>query len=266
MNMPRVATTIIGLLLKESLRYPERLVLEAMILSTRFGVLMLLYANVFALLGGTIAGLSFPDAAWSMFFYFSLMTLGLRGIARMISEDVRSGQVETMLTKPIHYLLLRVWWQIGLSVYPFLVMTTVGSLLLAVTVGLPTVFWTPYFLPTLLLAYIFGIALTLPLYIMVGLTSFWIEDADPVFWIVDKAIMMLGGSYIPVALFPPVLYAIAIYSPFGASQFLTHTVYPTWETSWPMMLGIQAAWIGLATLLCALQFSRAKSRVFVNGG
>jgi len=266
MNALKFPLTVLKLLVKESTRYPERLTLEGLIISARYGLLMLLYANVFALSGGTIGGLTFPDAAWSMFFYFSLMTLGLRNIASGIMDDVLSGQVETLLTKPVHYLQYRIWWQIGSSLYQFFVITIFGALLLFFLVGAPTVLWTPYFLPTLFLAYVGGMLLTIPLYIMVGLTSFWIEDAKPVFWIIDKSIMMLGGSYIPVALFPPVLYAIAKYSPFGASQLLTHTVYGTWETEWPLLLGMQGAWIVLLFVLCMTQFHCAKSRVFVNGG
>jgi len=116
------------------------------------------------------------------------------------------------------------------------------------------------------LTFICGSILSLFLYLIVGLLSFWIEDINPVFWIVDKAVMILGGSYLPIALFPAFMYKIALYSPFGASQFITHTVYESWQTNWYQLVGIQLFWIVLLGLIIYFMFERAKQKVSVNGG
>ena len=86
------------------------------------------------------------------------------------------------------------------------------------------------------------------------------------FWIVDKAVMILGGSYLPVALFPAFMFKIALWSPFGASQFVTHTVYETWQTNWYQLVGIQLFWIVLLGLIVYFMFERAKQKISVNGG
>ena len=86
------------------------------------------------------------------------------------------------------------------------------------------------------------------------------------FWFVDKAVMILGCSYLPVALFPAFMFKIALWSPFGASQFVTHTVSESWQTNWYQLVGIQLFWIVLLGLIVYFMFERAKQKVSVNGG
>ena len=116
------------------------------------------------------------------------------------------------------------------------------------------------------MAILFGAILSLLLYTLVGLLAFWIEDTNPVFWIVDKAVMILGGSYLPVALFPKFMYKLALYSPFGASQFITHTVYDTWQTNWYILIGIQIFWSLVIGSIVYILFAKARRKVSVNGG
>jgi ABC-2 type transport system permease protein len=266
MKAIRLASKILKTLTKDRIHYPGRLVVDIFSVIARFGVLILLYAYVFRINGGTINNTTFVVAAWSMFFYFSFMILGLRNISRLIMQDVKSGNVEVLFSKPISYLFYRFWWQIGLGLYSFVIITIVGALALYLAIGFPTTFGTSVFLSTVLFAFLGGVILSLILYSVVGLLAFWIEDINPVFWIVDKAVMILGGSYLPVALFPPLMYKIALYSPFGASQFLTHTVYESWQTNWYELLGIQLLWCVALGLTLYFMFKGAKKKVSVNGG
>lgn len=262
----RLANKIIGTLVKDRIQYPGRLIADTFVIIARCGVLLIIYWYVFKLKGGLINGTPYIIAAWSMFFYFAFSTFRLREISRAIMGDVQSGNVETLLSKPISYLFYRVLWQIGSGLYPFLMAAVLGSIALIFIVGVPQTMTIGLFLPTLLLA-LFGVSiLSLLLYSIVGLLAFWVEDINPVFWIVDKTVMILGGSYLPVALFPVFIYRIALYSPFGASQFITHTVYDTWQTDWYILIGIQIFWILVLGLVTYLMFTAAKKKVSVNGG
>jgi ABC-2 type transport system permease protein len=158
------------------------------------------------------------------------------------------------------------WWQFGSGLYPFIVTTVLGVTTLWLTVGIPETMQSGFFIATLAVVFILGVFLSLFIYAIIGLISFWIEDVKPLYWIVDKAVMILGGSYLPVALFPKIMYKIAIWSPFGASQFVTHTVYETWQQSWIHMIGIQFAWVVVLGIIVVIMFGRAHKRVSVNGG
>lgn len=262
----RLAKKVIKTLVKDRMNYPVRLVADTLSNIARCGVLLLLYYYVFNLKGGLINNITFTVAAWSIFLYFSFMNLRLRSIARLIMADVQSGNVEILLNKPISYLLYRSWWQIGAGLYTFLFISTLGSVVLYFTIGLPETMKIAIFLPTLLLTLLLACILSLLIYMIIGLLSFWVTDINPIFWIVDKMVMILGGSYLPVALFPDFLYKISIYSPFGASQFMTHSVYESWEAGWYWLILIQVFWIIVLGIFTSIMFLKVKKKVSINGG
>jgi ABC-2 type transport system permease protein len=262
----RLAKKIIGVLVKDRVQYPVRLIAETMSLVARCGFLLVIYYYVFQLNGGAINNTPYVIIAWSMFFYFAFSVFRLRDISKMIMNDVQSGNVEVLFSKPISYLMYRFYWQIGTGAYSSFMSTIIGSLVLIFVVGIPRTMTISVFLPTMALAFIGAGLLSLILYSIVGLLAFWIEEVNPVFWIVDKTVMILGGSYLPVALFPAFMYKIARYSPFGASQFVSYTVYDNWQANWPMMVGTQLFWIILLGLVMYFMFIAARRKVSVNGG
>lgn len=262
----RLANKIIRTTVKDRMHYPSKLVADMFSIIARCGVLLLLYWYVYQLNGGAVQGTSYPVIAWSIFFYFILSMLRVREIARAIMKDVQTGNVELLFSKPIEYLSYKAWWQIGSGLYPFLVAAFFGVLTLVIFVGIPETMQTPLFLPTMLLAALFGTALALALYMLIGLLAFWIEDINPLFWIIDKSIVILGGSYLPIALFPTFLYNLALYTPFGATKFLTHTVNESWQYDWYKLVGLQLVWVIILWAVVYWLFRKAQKKVSVNGG
>ena len=266
MKAIRLGNKIVRTLVRDRMYYPDRLIVDTFGIIARCGVLLVLYWYVFSLNDGVINNTTYIVAAWSMFFYFAFSVFRLRDISRAIMQDVQSGNVEILFSKPVSYLSYRMWWQVGAGLYPFLVISLVGTIALALIVGLPATMSVGIFIPTVVLVVFLGTLLSLFLYAVVGLLAFWIEDINPVFWIVDKTVMILGGSYLPVALFPDFMYKIALWSPFGASQFITHTVYETWATEWVMKIGIQVFWVLVVAIIVSVLFAKAREKVSVNGG
>lgn len=262
----RLAQKIIRTLVKDRMHYPIRLFADTLMMVARCGLLLVLYRFVFTLRGGEVNGTAYIFVAWSMFFYFAFNALRFREIPRSIDQDVQSGNIEVLMNKPISYVLYRVWWQLGSGLYPFAVITSVGSAVLAATIGIAPTMKEAIFVPTLALVFLGGIVLSFLIYTLVGLAAFWIEDTNPLFWIIDKAIMILGGSYLPIALFPSFMYKLALYSPFGASQFVTHSVYTSWQSTWPRLVTIQAVWIAILMGVTILVYKKARLKVSVNGG
>ena len=266
MKTLRLGNKIIITLLKDRLYYPAHLIAELLVSVARFGILVPIYWYVFQFNGGEINGIGFQAAAWSMFFYAILGTYNLKGIAREIERDIKVGSVEMLFSKPVSYLGYRMWWQLGRNLYSFLVLSTTGIVILSLFIGFPSIGNLLLFITTFIVTLILGSILTLLFYAVFGLLAFWIEDIEPMRRIMDKLMMILGGAFLPVALFPNFMYAIVLYTPFGAAFFLTHTVYPGWLTEWPLKLGIQALWILILFLLVSWLFTLARERVSVNGG
>lgn len=262
----RLAYKIFKTLIKDNFQYPGRVVVDTVALLARCGLLLTLYYYVFQLKGGVVNGVTFQLIAWSIFFYFAFSVLRLRHLSTLMMRDIQSGTIEVLLSKPISYLTYRMWWQIGAGLYSFLVITLGAIIAMILIVGIPQTMTIGIFIPTLLLTFILGAVLSLFLYSLVGLCAFWIEDISPIFWIVDKAVMILGGSYLPIALFPDFMYKIALYSPFGASQFVSHTVYTSWQSNWMNLVGIQLLWIIILSIIVFVVFKQAQRNVSVNGG
>lgn len=266
MKAIRLGNKILSTLVRDQIYYPGRLITDTCAIIARCGVLLVLYWYVFKINNNSINNTPYIIIAWSIYFYFAFSVFRLRDISRLIMEDVRSGNVEVLFSKPISYLSYRMWWQVGSGLYSFLLISIVGAIILAFTIGIPSTMLTTIFVPSLILIIIGGTFLSLFIYSIIGLLAFWIEDINPVFWIVDKTIMILGGSYLPIALFPDFMYKIALFSPFGASQFISHTVYSSWSSEWIMKIGIQLSWIAATAAITFAIFARARKKVSVNGG
>lgn len=262
----RLGIKILKTLTKDRIQYPGRLVVDTVGMFARCGILLLLYHYVFALNNNNIHGINFLQAAWSIFFYFSFSSLRLRDLSRLIMQDIQRGDVEVLFSKPISYVLYRFWWQLGLGLYSFIVLAISFTILLYGIIGVPETMKMNIFFPTLMMTLVFSTILSLLVYAFIGLFAFWIEDIMPIFWVIDKSIMMLGGSYLPVALFPDTLYWFAKYSPFGATNFVTHTTSKLWESQWVTFALLQVGWILAFSGIVFIQFSQARKKVSVNGG
>lgn len=253
-------------LVKERVQYPVRLFADSVTVIIRCGILLLLYSYVFKLNHGVINGTTFLFTSWSILFYFLFATTQLKYISRKMMEDVQSGGLEMILTKPISYISYRGWSQFGFGLYSFIVAIAFSVPALWLTVGIPPTMHLAIFIPTLIMTTLLGGMIYVFIYSLVGLCAFWVEDINPIFWIIDKSVMILGGSYLPIALFPSFLYKLAMYSPFGASLFVTHTMYPSWEGEWHRMIIIQVVWIIILGAALYAVYQLAKKKVSVNGG
>src|SRR5258708_6772004 len=72
-----------------------------------------LYKYVYELLPSLQSKLPFANAVWSMAVYFMVFWLGVRNIEKIFREDIRSGNIEIYLLRPIGYIWQKVLIIIG---------------------------------------------------------------------------------------------------------------------------------------------------------
>ena len=104
------------------------------------------------------------------------------------------------------------------------------------------------------------------LIIFVGLISFFIEDANPFYWLYSKFILVLGTIF-PIEYFPSIMQPILIYSPIYVVSYGPAKLFV--DFSWEKCLFIiiaQIAYIIIAYLLCRLLYKKGVKRLNVNGG
>lgn len=265
MKKIKFSLTVIKIFMKNQIQDKTNLILDMINMLSRCFIVFLLYAYVFKLKGGSINGIDYKTTMWSMFIYFCIMILSIRRIDDIIMRDIKSGNVEVFMNKPISYLSLCFYKVIGQGLYSFLIISIVGSIIMALSIGVPNLnlyVFIPSFIITLLLGQILG----LMIYSIIGLMAFFIQDIRPIHWIVDKFIMILGGSYLPISMFPNFMKLMAYLSPFGAINFATSTVYDSWNNEFIIRILMQLIWIFIFIIILNFVYKKAKEKAMINGG
>jgi ABC-2 type transport system permease protein len=169
------------------------------------------------------------------------------------------------MNKPTSYLSYSFLKVIGQGIFNFVFISLIGTGIMFLFVGIPDVNLA-IFIPTFILSLVLGQILGLMIYGIIGLMAFFMQDNRPLHWIVDKFVMILGGSYLPISMFPPLLKWIAFLSPFGAVNFATSTVYSSWNNEYLIRLGLQVGWIIIFGLLLNFVYRKSKKKAMINGG
>ena len=155
--------------------------------------------------------------------------------------------------------------KIGEEIIPFIVISILGIIVMISILGLPANFTLFNFI-SMIITFILGSILALIFYSIFGLLAFYIQKVNSLYQMTDKIVMVLGGSYVPISLFPNIMKKIAMYSPFGAINFVTSTVYDSWKNEYIIKIGMQIFWIFIFYILLQELYKRAKRRLSINGG
>lgn len=258
--------SLVKIAFRESLYYPKKTLSEIAAIFIRVGVLVILYAYAYRYFGKNINGISLQVACWSMAVYFILLSLNARNLFRDINDDIISGKIEMLVNKPIGYLSYKTSSHFGRNMLNGLITLIAGLIMLPIFIGIPAVTVTPVWAVEVVLLTILGLTLAYLLYVLIGLAAFWLNNAMPLYWITDKAILILGGSFIPVALFPSVIQAVARYSPFGATMFSTYIFYPNFPQEAIALMVTQLIWICVIGWLVSIVYKAAEKKLTINGG
>jgi ABC-2 type transport system permease protein len=232
----------------------------------RFGIAIWLYYCLFSYKGGNISGVNLQTVAWSMFFYFVFMYISPRYISTEIQKDVQSGKIETLLSKPANYILYKLGEYLGTRFITFLITSICGTILMALFLGIPPYLLNLNFLATFPVVIFLCFILTFEIFVTLGFMAFWVEDIISIRWLLDKAVMILGGAYFPIAFFPEILKKISLYTPIGASQFVTYAAYENWSQIYLKLFCLQIFWIIVLGLLLYFVQKKAFENLSVNGG
>ena len=215
---------------------------------------------------GTVHGMGLTAVLWSLAMYSVYWGVGSRYIFRDISDDVKDGSVEVKLVKPMHYIVWRIAHRLGRQIPMLGQQLIVNVTFLMVYVGTPDIAVTPQWLFTVLGLFICGISISIMVFVSVGLCAFWIENPAPVMWIVDKFVMIIGGAFVPIALFPHALRVVAEWSPFGAMMAFSQAFTPEFLVHAPKLFLSQVVWIVMMACIVSLMWRGAMHRVAINGG
>ncbi len=217
--------------------------------------------------GGTLLyGYSSKMMIWYMIMAEVLMyAVNARGTTRAFANDIKSGKIAYQLNKPYNYYMYQVTSQAGVITWKLLFLVPTGIIMGLVLLGPIQGFSVAYVLP-LATSLLFAVILTCIIYGTIGLLSFWLEEATPFAWIVQK-FQMLFGLFFPPEFFSASLQSVITYSPVYAMMSGPCKLMANF--SWDLFLKVsisQIAYIVFFVVLGFVIYKIGTKKVNINGG
>ena len=181
-----------------------------------------------------------------------------------IEGEVRRGDITYQLQRPYSYLGAVAAQGLGaIAVRAPATGVAAFACAFAFTGHVPNAQVFVYVVPLGLVA----MALVYFLYVLTGLTAFWLGDVSPLFWVCQKLLFILGGLMMPLSIYPDWMQRVAHLTPFpsmlaGPAGFtLEDSSNGVGALVWRLGL-----W-GLVIVLAAhVLFRRAVRSLHLNGG
>lgn len=209
----------------------------------------------------------------SMVYYFLLTILVSNLITPtddewQIAADIRDGQINALLAKPVDYLGYRIGLFLGYRATSSLFTIPIVLLLFAC-------FHTYVILPQRLTTWIYASAsLILAAFLQfflaytVAILAFWILEISTVVFIVFSFEYFLSGHLFPLDLLPSWLGRVLVWLPFTYELYFPVAVFQEKVTGLPLIQGlcIQAGWVAVAWVGGRLMWMRGLRRFQAVGG
>jgi ABC-2 type transport system permease protein len=250
--------------LLNSLAYPGELVARSGMILVFMWVFFQLWRVVFRNSGSdSLNGLTLHDTIWYLLLAETL-ELGRPRLARVISEQVKSGSIAYLINKPYNFLLYQLASGAGESLPRMSMLFIIGGALVWVMAGPPP---GPDHWPAALLTLAGAWLLHFCVNALIGLAAFVSEEVAPYEWIYQKLVFILGGMLVPLDFYPVWLQSVAKSLPFAYMMYGPARLFV--EPSWPIFiqtLAGQVVWLALLGGIVALAYARGTRRLAINGG
>jgi ABC-2 type transport system permease protein len=255
-----MAFGVIGV--KEVFLYPVNLLGRISVHLVRVGVYILIYKYLIEISqDGTLGGLSLIEASWSVALV-QMIGQSSRHLYREISREIKTGAISVKLDKPYNYVLSLISKSFLEGILKLVVISIITAVFLTLLVGTPNM--TPTLVLWLVIVSILGLLFNIFIEILIGLSSFWIENSDPIYWVVNRSAWLINGMMVPVALLPAWVKILSTYYPLS----ITFVVGRAFEQDLNHFLVavVLLLWIGLIILITNLTFSKARRKLNIHGG
>lgn len=251
--------------LRNRLRIFTRFVICMMLMWVMTGMWRVIYGA-----GHGVPCITIKDISWYTGLTQMMVFLSPR-IFVVIDEDVRSGNIGYFLNRPMPYLWMRFAEGLGALFGNIVIFYALCIPFLYLLIGDFPSAGGAILSPILCLVAI-GSVMHLMVQVLCGLSTFWTNDATFIYNAYQKMLILLGGVYAPIMLYPSYFFpGILKFLPFAAmignvmSLCLTpgHSVA---TGSFFEAFAIQCFWIVAIVMMLSYTYQVCLRRVEVNGG
>lgn len=216
--------------------------------------------------GSLINGYTLEMMLWYMIMAEVLMyAVNVRNVTKAFGNDIKSGKIAYQLNKPYNYYFYQVFQQMGVFFYKLIFLIPAALLMGSLLLGPIANFSIAYVVPLLVTLFL-AILLACVVYGAIGLLSFWIEEATPFTWIMQKFVMLFG-LFFPPEFFPTWLQPFIQYSPVYAMMSGPCKLMSNF--SWELFLQVSVSQVGyvlIFLILGLLLYKFGTRKVNVHGG
>jgi len=212
-----------------------------------------------------VNGLTVAMTVWILAFTQSFHSSTRPPISRTLNNEVRSGDLQYVISRPYSYIGFHYFSQLGRAFAFLLPLFVVSSATAWFFVG--GIKLTFQGLGWGLVLLILGITLDFLMSFLIGIMAFWIEDSTSLTWIYHKAQLIFGGLLIPIGMFPEKIKGIAEILPFSQIYYGAASMMVAFDMQvFKRFLLIQMCWIVFFLILAIVTFRRGIKKVSINGG
>lgn len=191
--------------------------------------------------------------------------ISLPDVHEEIAEDLKSGRIAYLITRPISYLGATFAEAMGAFTVNLIFLGVVGFTFTAWNTGGMPFTWDCLFL-SLLFGFFSG-ALILLYYMGIGLSAIWLHEATPFYWIFEKFLFTLGGLMLPLSAYPYWLEKIASFTPFPVMLGQRSALVLDYGFGSALSIAFSLLFWGLFALgILKLTYSYALKQLNVEGG
>jgi len=211
----------------------------------------------------TLNGLTFANLLWYLMMAETI-ELGRPRINRVISEQVKNGEVAYILSKPYNFILYHFSFGLGDSLLRIIMNIIVGVLITWLLAGPPP---SPLGWVMALTAMIGAWLLHFCMMALIGLAAFLVEETNSFELVYQKMVFVLGGMMLPLDLFPEWLQRITRMLPFPYMMYAPARLFVKPDLSlFGQMLAGQWIWVAVLVFAVALAYRGSEKVLTVNGG
>jgi ABC-2 type transport system permease protein len=218
--------------------------------------------------GGSISG--YDKGSMGAYVWLTQGLIGaveLSGRATDLGERVRTGDVAIDFTRPIDVQTWHLAEDLGRAAFTLIPRGVPSVLIGILTFGLvmPT---TPLPYALGVLSIMMGVAISFYGRFAVNVLGFWLLDTRGARMAYLVMSTFLAGLYVPVAMFPGWLHAIAYCTPFPSILQIPINVISGRDTGLDLVtdLAMQLGWIAATCLIGQLLISAGRQKLVIQGG
>jgi ABC-2 type transport system permease protein len=262
----RAALALTKVSLLGKLAYPHDLIDD--LLQMLIGVLVERQAWI-ALYGGreAYAGVALAQALTYQVINAIVLRLFSNWIVWDTNEQIQSGDIVFVISRPMYYGHILLFQFIGDALTKLMTVCLPVFLLVCLVFqpALPSsaVVWLAFGLSLVL-----GFLLSFFVDYVLSLLGFWTTKLGGLFWAKDSIVMILGGSYLPLWIYPPAWKRLLSFLPFQGISYTPVAIF-TGQIGLdqvPRAFGVQILWIIVLAWASRRLYTWAMTRLSTQGG